>query len=319
MSTKNKGENARKAKPRALQGRRRIRGFTLIELTLALLILAIVFGLLIQFFLTSSRSAVNVRSSVGVQVGAQYGTDLLSQDINGADLCLASYANGATTYAASTTGTLILRTPGLNSAGTAIVANVEDHIIYQLLPTAVGAANGPYMLNRTVVPGTGSSRTAVNNQVITTNVTSASFTYIAAQTQTQNALGTLKIFLLIDGAVYATPLGSTSVQQAIVAGVDQCSGSSSCYSGTTLTLSSATAANAPLDLRFSVDPTLTVSIPLLSGCGVTCATGETANFAKEVMVTLTVKAETGTGNSLSQSAPNTTLTTTASLRNKAAF
>ena len=319
VSTKIKRMIAAKAKTQALRQRKGNQGFSLLELTLALFILALVLGLLAQFFLTSSRSAVNIRSSVGIQVGAQYGMDLLSQDIDGADLCLASYTNGSTTYASSTNGTLVLRTPAVTSAGTAIVANVEDHIVYQLVATAAGAANGPYTLNRTVIPGAGSGRTAVSNQVVTNNVTSASFTYIAAQTQTQNALGSLKIFLLIDGAVYAAPVGSTAVQQAIVAGVDQCSGASACYSGTTLTLTSAAAANAPMDLRFSVDPTITVSIPLLTGCGVNCASGETANFAKEVMVTMTVTGGAGTGNTLSQAAPNTTLTTTASLRNKVAF
>ena len=298
--------------------RRAQRAVSTIEVSLALSTLSLIVGLLVQSLLTSIHSATNLYSGVSIQVSAQHGLDLLSQDIEGADLCLAQYTVGATTYTSNANRSIVLRTPSLSSSGTTATAS-EDHIIYVLTATAAGASTGPYTLNRTIVPATGSGRTAINNEIVATNVSSASFSYVAAQTQTQNALGSLLIFVLLDGAVYSAPTGSVAVQQAIVAGVDQCSASTTCFSGGSLTLATAVTANAPMDLRFSVDPSATVSLSILSACGITCPAGESANFAKEVVATLQTTASAGSGNSLSAAPPSATLTTNASLRNKIAF
>ena len=64
------------------------------ELTLALTLTAIIFGLVVQFLMTSAHAANNLRSGVTIQTSGQYGLDLLSEDIQSGDLCLASYTTG---------------------------------------------------------------------------------------------------------------------------------------------------------------------------------------------------------------------------------
>jgi len=171
--------------------RRRSRASSLIEIAITVSVATILATRLLEGLASGGQPAGHESTTQSRQQASQYNLNLLARDIESADRCLASYTNGSTTYRSDAATTLVLRTPSLNSAGTATTAT-EDYIVYQVVATEPGSVNGPYTLNRRVFPANGSGRNWVSNQIIAYNLRSAAFFYITAPL-TGSTVGSAKI------------------------------------------------------------------------------------------------------------------------------
>lgn len=158
--------------PARRRARRAAGGYTLLEGMVASLVTLLVLGVAAQTVMVATRVSNSVVQNNETQQAARGQLDILTQDIQQADLALPEYTApgaggaGGTRYEASRNDTLILRLPSITRRNGAdhdeVVPNKFDHVIYRVsVPAGVNSPDGPYILRRIVVPDAASSRPAV--------------------------------------------------------------------------------------------------------------------------------------------------------------
>lgn len=296
---------------RRLRNRQRARrhGFTLVESLVAVVLFSLILGSLTWVTVDMTRMGDVVRTNATLQSQGRVALDRFVNDVHCSRSVLDTYTAPDGTVYNSTASVMVLAAPSFSASGTiATVADGSggtvpanyDYIVYRLVQTSTGSADGPYTLNRRVVITTGSARTASADTVVAKNIQSASFTCLVDQPLLCNGVDAtfaLKTEIDVTGlgqavTVNGTPivLGSTTAQYvAPVTGGNADMG--------TLSFTSAPANNAVVDAIYPVNPANPAS---------------QANVNAASM-TLLLSVDNAT---LGSSAPQTTaLTATADLRN----
>lgn len=165
------------------------RGFTLIETMLAAALLLLIAGLLAWTTVDVSRLSSSLSTGATLETQARQALDLLARDASGSSSVLASCTTKAgTTYTSNLSSVLILAAPSYDSTG-AVIPGSSDLIVYHVVGT-----QAPYTVNQLVDPATGSSRPAVSDSVVASNVQSVAFLYLCTQNDTGNVVGVQKSF-----------------------------------------------------------------------------------------------------------------------------
>jgi prepilin-type N-terminal cleavage/methylation domain-containing protein len=141
------------------------KGFTLIEMTIVIVLLGVIMAAVTTLYISDITDSEDETRRIELAQSLTIATDNLTDDIKNASAIEATYS----TY---TTGaqTVVLDLPAVDSSGNLLFSGnnfVVDRVVYSY-------SGG--ILTKTVVPGTGSARTAVTRQVLS-KITSLSFTY----------------------------------------------------------------------------------------------------------------------------------------------
>jgi prepilin-type N-terminal cleavage/methylation domain-containing protein len=179
----------------------RKKGFTLMELMIAILILALVVSLSIEVFISVNYDYQKIAMYLNFYIKGRHALDVISKDCRTAIRIMDSYSG----YTTSDT-CLVLKVPSIDSMKNIININKNfDYIIYR-------SHNGD--LWKIVIPGPGSSRAAQNkvferSESFNLSYNGAPVSSIAHKSTMPHITITITVSQNVRGKVYSVTPGTT--------------------------------------------------------------------------------------------------------------
>lgn len=177
------------------------RAFTLMELTIAVLILALVISLSIEVFISVNYDYQKIAMYLNFYIKGRQALDVISKDCRTAVRIMDSYSGYTTSD-----NCLVLKVPSIDSMKNIININKNfDYIIYR-------SYNGD--LWKIVIPGTGSFRPAQNkvferSESFNLSYNGAAVSSIAHKSSMPHITITITVSQNIRGKVYSATPGTT--------------------------------------------------------------------------------------------------------------
>lgn len=274
------------------------RGFTLVEMLVAVVVLAVVTITLLTFLVHSGRLAARNQNQATTTAKVRQSLERIVSDIEASDLVLKQYPPTGSPSIISDSGTgLILRQPRFDTNGQ-LLADTFDVVIYRLVKPAKD--NVPGSLKRyvgTITNGVASD--ALLDRIVLDNVIAMELGYTSCQ-QFAAAAGQ-DTFTLTENA-YDPKTPCAPPAQALVNGTDLLATGEATINKDSLVLKAPLAAASTIDLTMPINPS---STSMTGG-----ATGTT-------MVTISVTPlTTWKTAAMTDAGQETTIMTSAYLRNR---